>query len=214
MYQCLYEYLVLNKQLNVPGIGTFSLEKRPAQTDFTQRIISPAAYSITMQPGTETPSKKFFNWLSDKLAIAYPEAVVRYNSFVYDVRDYILAGNKVVWNEVGTLSKGIAGDIRFEPAWQELQLDRPVSAVRVIREKAVHTVRVGEEEKTSEEMTELLYPAEGKKNYWWAPALIVTIILAIVLAIYFSQQGVDSSSIGNQQKITPQEPAATHKSIP
>src|ERR1041384_3401382 len=55
MYSDLYEYLVLNKRLSVPGIGTFLLERRPAVTDLTHRQINSPAYTISLDHSNETP---------------------------------------------------------------------------------------------------------------------------------------------------------------
>jgi hypothetical protein len=203
MYHDLYEYLVLHKQLNVPGIGTFLLERKPAVTEFTHKQIAPSSYSVVLQQNGGTPSRKLFNWLSDKRNISYHEAIVGFNSFAFDLKNQVLNGNKVIWGEMGTFSKSIAGDIKFEPELKEHRFDSPVSAVRVIREKAVNTVRVGEEEKTSAEMAEWLNPAEEKRKYWWAPALIAGIVLVIITGIYFSQKGWKASSAANQQKLVP-----------
>ncbi|MBL7742879.1 MAG: hypothetical protein JNN00_05320 [Chitinophagaceae bacterium] len=203
MYHDLYEYLILHKQLNVPGIGTFLLERKPAVTEFTHKQIAPSSYTVVLHPNSGLPAKKLFNWLSDRLSIPYHEAIVKFNSFAFDMKHQILSGNKIVWNEIGTLSKGIAGDIKFEPLFKEHRFDRPVSAVRVIREKAVHTVRVGEEEKTSEEMAKWLNLSEERKGFWWAPALIAGILLVIITGFYFSQKGFNISSAGNQQKLVP-----------
>jgi hypothetical protein len=75
----------------------------------------------------------------------------------------------------------------------------------MIRDKAVHTVRVGEQEKTSVEMTEWLNPEQERKTYWWAPALIAAIILVVFIIIYFSQNGLNGASAGNQQAISPRQ---------
>src|SRR5436190_16054561 len=87
MYSDLYEYLVLNKRLSVPGVGTFLLERKPAATDLTHRQINSPAYTISLDHGNETPAKKLFYWLADKLNIHYHEAIVRFNGFAYDLKN-------------------------------------------------------------------------------------------------------------------------------
>jgi hypothetical protein len=210
MYYDLYEYLILKKQLSVPGIGTFLLETKPAETDFTHRQINPPVYTISLHHGSEKPAKKLFYWLADKLNIHYNEAIVRFNGFAYDLKNQVLSGNKISWENVGVLSKGMEGEVRFESGLKEYRFDPPVSAARIIREKAVHYVRVGEQEKTSAEMAEWLNPEDAEKSYWWAPALIAAIVLVIFTGIYFSQQGVSLSSAANQQKLSSQKGSATY----
>ncbi|HET6995596.1 MAG TPA: hypothetical protein VFI06_11475 [Chitinophagaceae bacterium] len=210
MYQDLYEYLVLHRQLSIPGIGTIQLERKPAGTDITHRQISPPVYSISLDTGSETPTKRLFHWLGERFHIHYHEAIVRFNSFSYDFKQQVLAGNKVDWANVGTFSKGMSGDIRFEPAIKDHRFDPPVSAARMIREKAVHTVRVGEQEKTSVEMSEWLHPEEQRRSFWWAPVLIVAIILVTILSIYISQNGCNPSSAGNQKTVTPLKPDSVY----
>ncbi|MDP4262346.1 MAG: hypothetical protein Q8941_07425 [Bacteroidota bacterium] len=210
MYQDLYEYLILNRQLNLPGIGTFLIERKPAETDISHRQINSPAYTITLQPDNSTPAKRFFYWLADKLNIHYHEAIVRFNSFVFDLRSQVLSGSKVTWANMGTLTRGMTGEIRFDGGIKDFSFDPPVSAARIIREKAVHTVRVGEQEKTSVEMTEWLNPEEKARSYWWAPSLIVAILLAIIIGLYFSQEGASVSSAGNQQTITPQKASGVY----
>jgi hypothetical protein len=214
MYSELYEYLILNRQLSVPGIGTFFLERKPAETDLSHRQINAAAYTISLKHNNATPNKKFFYWLAEKMNISFPEAIVKFNGFSYDLKNQVMSGNKVVWDKVGTLSKWLTNEIRFEPDLKDQHLDPPVSATKIIREKAEHTVRVGEEEKTSAEMSELLSEEKMSGSYWWAPALIAAILLIIVLAIYFSQQGVSASAVGNQQKLAPPKADSTYKILP
>jgi hypothetical protein len=212
MYHDLYEYLVLNRQLSMPGIGTFLLERKPAETDITHRQIKPAMYSISFDnSAVAAPSKRFFYWLSEKKGLQYHEAIVKFNGFTFDLKNQVLAGHKVIWEQVGTFSKGMKGDIRFESILKEQQYDPPVSAVKLIREKAEHNVRVGEDEKTSSQMVELLKKDEEKKSYWWVPALVVALLLLIIAGFYFSKHGWKTSSAANQEKVTPQKSPGTRK---
>ncbi len=58
----------------------------------------------------------------------------------------------------------MAGEIRFDASLKDVKAGTPVPAIKVIRENAEHSIRVGEQEKTSTEMIEMLAPAEDKKN--------------------------------------------------
>ena len=218
MYGELYQYLILHKQLNIPGIGTFLLERKPADIDFVNKMANPPAYSIALHHGNTTPSTNVFNWLSSTLNISERDALTRFNDFALDIKDKVLAGDKLHWNGIGTLSKGMAGEIRFEASLKDLKAGSPVPAIKVIREHAEHPVRVGEQEKTSSEMVEMLAPAVPiigeKKVHWWGIALIAGLLACIFIAIYFSSKGLNTSSAGNQQKLEPQKETTTHKPAP
>ena len=213
VYAELYQYLIQYKQLNVPGIGTFSLERKPAEGDFPNRKINPPAFTILLQPTANSASKAFFAWLASALNISDREAVIRFNDFAFDLKQKISSGNTVKWNGVGILNQDLTGKIKFIPVVNDLVLEEPVNARKVIRKSAEHTVRVGEHEKTSTQMTELLNQRSEKKSYWWAYALVIGLIAMIFIFWYFSEHGLNISSTGNSKKLNTHESAETHKTL-
>ena len=211
MYGELYQYLVLHKQLNIPGIGTFQVERKPADIDFIGKVVNPPAYTVALHHGNTAASKKVFSWLSDVFNISERDALSRFNDFAFELRDKVMAGDKLQWDGVGVLSKGLAGEIRFDASLKGMTIGEPIPANKVIRENAQHLVRVGEDQKTSAEMMERLVPEVEKRSYWWAAALIIGLLALFFLAWYFSARRLDSSATGNQQKLEPQKEAATYK---
>lgn len=211
MYVELYQYFVLHKRLNIPGIGTFLLERKPAISDFPNKIILPPSLNIALHHGNATPSKNFFTWLADALKISDRDAVIRFNDFAFELKRKISAGDRVQWDGVGTLSSGLAGEIRFESALKNTAIEAPVKAEKVIRENAEHTVRVGEDERTSVQMLEWLNQPQARKNYWWAWALVVGLLMTMFLGWYFSEHGIKTSSAGNGNTINPSETGTTYQ---
>ena len=62
----------------------------------------------------------------------------------------------------------------------------PLHITQVIRENATHSVRVGEEEKTSDQMKEYLH-REVKKERWWIAAVILSVIgIGAIVYYYFA----------------------------
>lgn len=213
MYKELYQFLILHKQLPVPGIGTFLLERNPATGDFPNKKIIPPVYSVALKPAVNTPSKKFFYWLSAALNVSDREAIIHFNDFAFEIKKKINAGDVINWNGIGTLSKGFAGEVKFTPVYKPLDFDRPVTAEKMIRQRAEHFVRVGEDERTSTQMSELLSQPTEKRNYWWAYAIVVSLIATMFLGWYFSEHGLNVPSTGNQKKFVPAMPAPTKKSL-
>lgn len=211
MYKELYQYLVLYRQLNIPGVGVFQLERKPADLDFANKVVNPPSYTVALHHGNEAMPVKQVNWLADALNISEIDVVERIGSFASNLKSEIFSGKKLEWSGVGTLSKGLAGEIRFEATLKDSPAGDPVPAAKVLREKAAHTVRVGEDEKTSEEMIEMLNPGEKKRSYEWIMTLIVAILAVAFLVWHFMQNGLNTPT-GSQQKVDAKEGQATYKS--
>ncbi len=211
MYTELYQYLISNKQLAVPGIGTFLLERKPAESDFSNKRINPPAFSINLQLPAKVPTEKFYQWLSGILGISESNAINVFNDFARGIKNSIDNGEIIDWNGVGILSKGLAGEIRFKSAINNLGYEKPVTAEKVIREKAEHMVRVGEDQKTSSEMTELLNQTEEKKSHWWAYALALVLLSIIFISWHFSKHGINVATTANGKAIIPDEAGTTYK---
>jgi len=210
MYDDLYEFFVLNGHLSLPGIGTFSLEKKPATADIANRVIQPPANEVVFSHAALTPTKTFFTWLAEKQKISYSEAIVGFNAFAYDLRTDLLSGMKITWPRLGILSKGIGNEIVVEPAKDSFATEASVPAVKVIRENAQHTIRVGEEERTSAEMEEILQ-TEGKgRSEWIWPAVIIAAVSIAAMLFFFSSGGPGT---GNQKKLDAQEGPSLHRVI-
>lgn len=211
MYSDLYEYLLLHRHLSIPGVGGLELHRTAASSDFAQKQVKPPAFSIRFQPNSPGPSRKLFDWLAGRLNISSHEAIMKFNGFAYDLKSQVMSGKKVSWQRVGEFSRGYSGEIKFESALDDKSFDRPVNAIRVIRDKAVHSVRVGDEERTSAEMADWLHPEDRKRSYGWIIAMVAAILLVIFLAVYFFQQ---PAAGGNRQKISPSAAGETYKTMP
>jgi hypothetical protein len=215
MYSALYQYLLQHKNLPVPGIGTFLLERKPALSDFANRKIHPPTYTIALNETVSPVHSSFYNWIGALINVPARDAVLRFNDFVYDVKKQIGEGDEISWNGVGTLSKGLGGGVKFIPQATEWVLEQPVTAEKVIREKAEHMVRVGEDEKTSEEMTEFFNKPTVAKSYWWVWAAAIALLALLYTGWHFSEHGVAISSTANGKKLVPLETqSATYQSIP
>lgn len=214
MYNQLYQYFIQHKELSVPGIGTFLLERNPATVDFPNKMILPPTYSINLKFPSGAPSTTFFSWMANALQISDREVVVRFNDFAYDMKQQILSGTKINWSGMGSLYKGLAGEVKFNAALKEVAFEKPLGAEKVIREMSDHVVRVGEEERTSAQMSEILNKEKEKKSAWWAWALVAGLLAVIFLGWYFSENGISVFSTANTIKNVPAETSSTYQLIP
>jgi hypothetical protein len=200
MFESLYLFLIRQKQLCLPGIGTLSLQTSPAVAEFVDRSFLAPQFSFVFEE-KEFSTKKIFSWLAASFGITEREAVIKFNDFLFDLKREVETGNRVTWNGVGSFSR-TAGGIVFHPEKKNARFQHPVVAEKVIRENAEHTMLVGEREKTSTQMTQMLsgkapIAVEEKRSHWWLWPLVLIIISFIFLGWYFSAHGVNVSSTGN-----------------
>ena len=201
MQDTLYEFLVLNKKLSLPGIGTISLCQNPAQLDFTNRQFTAPSFYFTIESRNDKPSKKLFDWLSFSLGITEWDAIKSVNDFSFDLKKILSEKGEVNWENVGMIRRDNNGDLKLDQQNLLLQSEQPVTAEKVIRVKAEHSVLVGEQEKTSLEMEEYFSGSPARKNYTWLIAVILTALAVMFIGWYFSEKGFSTSSAGNQTVI-------------
>jgi len=205
MNDILTSYLLQNKSISIPGLGSMYIERIPAQTDFVNKRILPPDYHFRFDKFFDAPDKDFFAYLAQQMNRADYEAIKWYNEWAYDLRNKIRDGQLVEWKNVGILKKDTTGDIIFEPARAIVTLQDPAPANRVIHSHAQHTMLVGDHEVTREFSTEdPEYQEAGtfvEKESWWLYALIIAAIALSVIFFHFYKNGFNSSSTGNQQNI-------------
>ena len=202
MYDELYQLLILNKKLIVPGIGNFSVNRKSAEANFLNKLIHPPVYSIALEKESGDPSENFFLRLGELLNISESEAKSRFNDFVFDLKNKISAGNDMFWKGVGTLSANRNGSVRLLPSEISI-LEEPVAAEKVLRQHAEHNVLVGEKERTSVEMSALLSQTGTRKSKWWIVTLIAGVLMLAFLIWNFSKNNWNVSATSNQQTISP-----------
>jgi hypothetical protein len=213
MHKELYQYFLLHRELQLPGIGTFLLERQPAEIDIANREVSPPVYSVALHHGNVSSSRGLYQWLASVHKIGEADAVVRFNDFVYKTRSSILAGEQLDWSGLGTLSKGLAGEIRFEPA-TVLRHAEALPATKVLRENAEHVVRVGEREMSAGSVVGRFQSETVTRNRSWILVLLLIIAAICFIGYYFSEHGVLTTSAGSRKIIRPVEPSAPSKTIP
>ena len=200
MYSELHRYFIQHRKLNLPGIGNFILERKPAEADFVNKCIHPPVYSVSLQQEEEKASHKFYVWIAAAFKISENEAVIKFNDFLYELKNKISSGNTIEWNGFGVLRKGLAGSIHF--AGQAIEsVEKDVPAQKIIREKAEHSVLVGERERSSAEMSEFLSKPDAKRSLWWVLPVAAALLAFVFIAWYFSENGTGVSSVSNNQKI-------------
>lgn len=206
MYQHLYLYLVQYKELALPGIGTFVLERSPATIDFPGKKIVPPVYSIGLEPSSYLPGQRFFHWLAAILGISDREAIFRFNDFSFELKKSLADGDRIIWNGIGELKKGESGEIILDPE-PGINIEKAIPLEKILRDKTEHKVRVGEEERSSVEMSSLLEKEDDKKISWWVFSVALAILALMFIGWYLSEHGIEIFSISNSSNLVPDEAA-------
>jgi hypothetical protein len=202
MVQLIRTYLLQNKSISIPGLGTIYVERTPAQTDFVNRQLLPPSYHFRFDKYFDAPGKEFFTFLAARNRVEDFEAIKLYNEWAMHLRNNISTDDFTQLQGVGSLKRDVSGDIIFEPSGPQQSFRLPVPAERIIRTNAKHTMIVGDREVTNVQMTDYLQEARGKGNRWWIYAIIIAAIaIAAILINYLSTGNI--SPFGNTQTISP-----------
>jgi len=203
MFEILNSYLFQHKSISIPGLGSIFMETLPASVDTSTKNMLPPLYYFRFDKNMDAPARDFFTFLAHQKKIAEYEALKIYNEFAYGLRNRISDENQVRWEGVGELKKDATGNIVFESSLGNPFFLQPVPATKVIRSDARHVLLVGDTERTSVEMNELLHTDEEatKKKMWWIIALVIGIGALFIILFHFSSHGWNLESTGNQQTL-------------
>ena len=208
MYDVLNKYLVQHKSISIPGLGSLVAESIPAVTDFANRRILPMQIKFRFDKYFDAPDREFFSYLAQQKNIADFEAIKWYNEFAYELRNRIRNEHKAEWEGVGVFRNEAGGDVVFDSYPTPFECFTHVTAERVIRPDARHSILVGDQEKTNYEMTELLSDEVHKeKESWWIYAIIIAAVALLVLFFHLYNSDFKWGSSGNQQPAGVEAPA-------
>ena len=212
MFDLLNEFAAKYHRLSLPGIGTIAMEKSTAKADFSERMFYPPKEEWKLNESSPSNDESLLNFISRHKNISVWEAKQQLENFCINIKHEISNAAEIKFPGIGILKKDETGMLHIETMMADAILMKPVIAERVIRKNAEHTILVGDREKTSVEMNELLHAMEAsnEKKWWvWAAAIFV-FAMGLVLYTYSSNYWTEKA-LGNQQTVTPL-PAATHVS--
>ena len=197
MIAILNSYLIQHKSICIPGLGTIYLERIPSINDFSNRQLLPPSYKYRFDKYFDAPDKEFFSFLASGQNMAEYEAIKMYNEFAYDLRDRIRKEERFDWPQVGILMRDATGEIQFKSELIQPGFVQPVPANRVIRQDARHAILVGDQELTTDHMTELLSEeVHVEKESWWIYALIIFAVALVIVFFFLYQHGWDLGTLG------------------
>jgi hypothetical protein len=189
----LSKYLLQYNRVCIPGIGTFEIVMLPSQLDVANKLISSPGY-ITRYKNEEDLSDHQLHFLSNE-STRSENAGNELFSFGEKLKGRI-QNSSFYWKGFGTLQY-TSSEIVFEPDRKQLEAMQPVPAQKVLRENVQHSMLVGDQQMTSQQITEVLNPPKHKRP--WAMIvgwiLLALALIAIVLFLYSRHFQISSTGL-------------------
>jgi len=219
MYSILHQYLIQQKSLSLPGLGTLVLQNIPAISNFSAHLIEPPMQKIIFDELHDAPDKDLFLFIAARLQVEEWEAIKMVNDFSYELKNQLKQTGKVIWENIGVLSSEPGGTITLEAKTITYDFMEPAPAWRIIRKDASHTILRGDTEinenivRLQGDSTHTISIEDSEpsgKRRWWVAAAIVGAITLTVLLFHFFRNDFNLSSIFNTQKSHAEEAPPTY----
>lgn len=210
MVELVAQYLTFKKQVSIKGIGTFSVEELPARLDFPNRLLHAPEHILHFDTKWSEDAP-FEQWLQKQGGISQQEVKEQLQHLSDLFQRTLSEEKKFSWQRIGQFSKNDQ-QIEFVSEFEAVKRP-PVTAEKVIRKNAQHSIRVGEQEKTNVEMEEILQSQSRKTlNLWWLIALALFLTALVVILFTLSSHSQQWNRQGNNIKPSLKEMPALYKS--
>ncbi|MGN6399900.1 MAG: hypothetical protein ACTHMD_05570 [Flavisolibacter sp.] len=181
----LTKYLLQYRRLSIPHVGTFELVQQSPEFNVVDKLISPPSFRL--------------NWNNNDVLTDHQLSYLAasFHSNKEKIREELDALGKRIqsnaqkkafnWNGIAALQ---ADNGKFEVERDLLQLDglETVPAHKIIRQNVEHSMLVGDQQMTSQQMTDAFRKKQKRKSYavviGWV--LFFLTLVAIIFLLYKS----------------------------
>ncbi|MEY4702396.1 MAG: hypothetical protein RIR96_293 [Bacteroidota bacterium] len=182
-------YLYKNQYCPLPGIGTLTIVHESAQLKSDEQIMLAPKQNIVLQP-FETDPEHFIQFISRRSNKSLESAKSELLGFCASLTD-LDTFSKWQLTATGQFYVNELGQLQFKQEEIPDEFNPPVAIKRVIHPSAVHRIRVGDQEKGSDEMKEELQQNKNKKkSKAWMIWLFVLLILsgAVFAGLWYADE--------------------------
>lgn len=171
-------YFIQQRTVNLPGIGSFELDRIPAQVDLVTGTIKAPSYTIRYDSMNDIPSKEMFAYISRKRNISEWEAIGVVNNFSMDLKDQLKKGQRFNWSGIGSLENSSSGQLTFDPVSNrydflpDLNDLSPQSITDDAAATGDHYDAIGEIDEPA--------TVEASASWWVAAAVIAAVALVMI----------------------------------
>ena len=185
VYPLLYQYLLSNKILLLPKIGTFSLSSVGARYDYPTQSLQAPSTDFTFQGSVNNKKndQHLYNFLQSTLKDSTISAEQEVDDFADRLWMQLQQEGQVRLLGVGIL-RMINDKIMLETTYESKLIFPDQTALPVKRENANTKIISGDTEYTKVEMEKRLV-GKNKKSNWWVYLLIAIVILGVAGGVYY-----------------------------
>ena len=192
MYPLLYKYLSLNKEVSVPGIGVFYLDREPARLDMDLKVIHAPLSVIKLRAEQREADPQFSKFLADETNTTIDTATNNFQAFCRHLKEEVQEKKWLELPGLGTLTPGVRDEIKFKSAptvkeyfpsisigeTKKASIADPVITQTVPEPEPV-TIATEEPEPTH------IQEPHARKDYWWLFAIILALVAAAAIIYYY-----------------------------
>lgn len=192
----LSKYLLQYKKVCIPHVGTFEIVQQSPQLDVADKLILPPVYVTRHITTDDIPDhqSRFFASFGVEREKPGQELFL----FGEQLKRRIQSA-PFHWKGFGTLLY-TSSELSFQPDEIRIEGLQPVSANKVLRENVQHNMLVGDQEMTSQQVTDVLTHVEQKRPWFiivgWA--LFVIALIAILILLYLNNFQKSSTGLQTQ----------------
>jgi len=210
----LYRYFAQAGHVAIPSMGHLICRKGISKNDFTSREISPGELNYEFISGDLTAKDEQLNFLIQHTGKSKDDIQHSLVMLGETLHNRLHQDKRLEWMGVGSFFVTENGEIQFQTKNNPIELNKSVHYQHVIRQNAVHEMRVGEDQRSTTEME--AYFDEQKsmagRSQWKKGAFILLVVLAAALLVRFSM-GSFNIMDGRYHKIKLTTSQKTYKSL-
>ncbi len=179
----LSHYLLTFHSLPMPGIGTLILKKQTARLQILEKQIEAGGYVIEWT-SEAAQDAHIISWLAGQMNVSVTESAQSYQSYIDKLINILNLEKRVEWGSWGTLEKKEEGLMFFNGALIHVPGYAPVPAEKVVRKKSDHSVLVGDQTFSADDMQEKLQKSMVKVRHHWIIITVALLVLGLLTMIY------------------------------
>jgi hypothetical protein len=187
----LTKYLLRYKKVCIPNVGTFEIVMQSPQLNVAEKLISSPIFIIQHRTYGEVTDHQFHFFTSQGIQENCREELF---SFGERMKKRI-QNSPFYWKGLGTLRYD-SNEMLFEPDEMKLESLQAAPAQKVLRENVQHQVLVGDQEMTSQQVTDVLNTAEYKRPWFIIAGWILLILAVVTILIYLYRNNFETASTG------------------